>query len=74
MTILLPGSTGTSGAEIDRQLVAAGAALEALLRSREKRRRLPEGVEVVECDMNDSASLDRANRAGDCLRPSDGFV
>ncbi|MET3650278.1 SDR family oxidoreductase [Phyllobacterium ifriqiyense] len=60
MTILLTGATGINGAEIARQLVAAGVRFKALLRSLEKRSQLPEGVEVVEGDMNDNPSLDLA--------------
>ncbi|WP_034499368.1 SDR family oxidoreductase [Agrobacterium sp. 33MFTa1.1] len=60
MTILLTGATGTNGVEIARQLVAAGVKFKALVRSIDKRNRLPLGAEVVQGDLSDSRSLDLA--------------
>ncbi len=59
--ILVTGATGNNGSEIVKQLVAAGAPVRALVRNPEKAAAmLPSGVEIVQGDLNDIASLDVA--------------
>jgi uncharacterized protein YbjT (DUF2867 family) len=58
--ILITGATGTNGAEVVRQLSAAGIACRALVRNAAKAQalRMP-GVEIVAGDLSDARSLDR---------------
>lgn len=59
--VLLTGGTGLVGSSIARALVDAGRDVRALVRSRARgRRALPDGVELVEGDVTDAASLRRA--------------
>src|SRR5688572_4524919 len=61
MDALVTGATGFIGANVARELVAAGATVRVLARARSDRRGL-EGVpvEVVEGDLLDAGSLRRA--------------
>jgi dihydroflavonol-4-reductase len=61
VTVLVTGATGFVGAAVARQLVAAGATVRALVRPGSDRRNV-DGlrVELVEGDLTDRASLDRA--------------
>ena len=61
MDVLVTGATGFIGANIARELVAAGATVRALARPRGDRRAL-EGVraEIIEGDLLDPASIRRA--------------
>jgi dihydroflavonol-4-reductase len=59
--VLLTGATGTVGHAIARQLVARGRAVRALVRSRERARALvPREVELLEGDVTDAPSVERA--------------
>lgn len=61
MTVLVTGATGFVGAAVARRLVAEGTAVRALVRPRSDRRNLDGlAVEVIEGDLTDRASLDRA--------------
>jgi dihydroflavonol-4-reductase len=63
--VLLTGGTGLVGGSIARALVAAGRTVRALVRAPARARAvLPAGVELVEGDVTDAASLRRA--AADC--------
>jgi len=60
-TVLVTGASGMNGAELVRQLSAMGQSVRALVRSRARAEGLDlPGVEVVEGDFGDPASLDRA--------------
>lgn len=56
MTILVTGSTGTVGAEVTRQLAAAGERVRALTRSPETAE-FPDGVTPVEGELTDTDAL-----------------
>lgn len=59
--ILVVGATGTVGSEVVRALLERGASVRALARSPQRAARaLPSGVRVVQGDLSDGASLDRA--------------
>jgi nucleoside-diphosphate-sugar epimerase len=57
MTVLITGATGQVGHAIARRLAGDGVAVRALVRSPERARVLPEGVEPVFGDVTDPASL-----------------
>jgi nucleoside-diphosphate-sugar epimerase len=57
MTVLITGATGQVGHAIARRLAADGVAVRALVRSPERARVLPEGVEPVFGDVTDAASV-----------------
>ena len=62
-TIVVCGATGRQGGAVARHLVKAGWSVRGLTRSPEatKARRLDDqGIDVVQADMEDRASLDRA--------------
>lgn len=58
--ILITGGTGNTGAEVVRQLLAAGHPVRVLARSAESAKKLPGGVETLLGDFDDAAALDRA--------------
>lgn len=58
-TILVTGATGTVGGEVTRQLGATGARVRVLVRD-PSTADFPDGVEVVQGDLSDPASLERA--------------
>ena len=61
MTSLVTGATGFLGSHVARQLLARGERVRVLARPRNDRRALEgSGAEIVEGDLRDSASLDRA--------------
>ena len=61
MTVLVTGATGFVGAAVLRRLLDAGQAVRALVRAGGDRRNLAGlDVELVEGDLGDAASLDRA--------------
>ena len=63
MTVLVTGATGFVGSAVARLLLARGQAVRCLARPGGDRRNLAGlGVEIVEGDLNDRASLDRAAR------------
>lgn len=63
MTTLITGATGFLGSAVARQLLAAGHAVRALVRPNSDRRNLDGlDVELVEGDLTDAASLERAVR------------
>jgi len=57
--ILVTGATGTIGAEVVRQLTAAGERVRAMARE-PSRADVPADVEVVRADFDDASSLERA--------------
>ena len=58
--ILITGATGTNGRELLRELAKRGAPARAMLRSTDPAEDLPDGVEAIEGDFDDAASLERA--------------
>src|ERR1700733_1639506 len=61
MTSLVTGATGFLGSHVARQLAARGERVRVLARPQNDRRALAEiPVEIVEGDLRDPASLDRA--------------
>ncbi len=61
MTSLVTGATGFLGSHVARQLLARGERVRVLARPRNDRRALEgSGAEIVEGDLRDAASLDRA--------------
>jgi nucleoside-diphosphate-sugar epimerase len=60
VTVLITGATGQVGNAIARRLAADGVEVRALVRSPERARVLPEGVEPVFGDVTDAASLQAA--------------
>ncbi len=58
--ILVLGATGTVGTEVVRALLARGAPVSALVRSRTRAAALPAGVEVIPGDLGDAAVVRRA--------------
>jgi uncharacterized protein YbjT (DUF2867 family) len=72
--ILITGGTGQSGSEIVRQLAATGAAFKMLVRDPVKSaNKIPPGVEPVQGDFGDVASLESAMAGCDhALFNSDG--
>ncbi len=70
LTVLVVGATGTQGGAVARSLLAKGHAVRALTRTpdSEEAQGLREmGAEVVEGDLSDPDSLDRAARGADAL-------
>ena len=66
MTILVTGSTGTIGSQIVQRLAGAGSRVRALARDTAKAR-VPAGVEPVQGDMSDVASMREALQGVDTL-------
>ena len=62
VTVLITGATGQVGNAIARRLAADGVEVRALVRSPERARVLPEGVEPVFGDVTDAASAARGAR------------
>lgn len=63
MTTLITGATGTVGAAVVTELLAAGRAVRAVVREVERARPLvPAEVELVAGDVTDRASIERAMR------------
>ena len=60
MKILVIGATGGTGQEIARKALARGHEVTALVRSREKAASLLPGVDLIEGDVRDRATLSRA--------------
>ena len=60
MTVLITGATGQVGNAIARRLAADGVEVRALVRSPERARVLPDGVQPVFGDVTDAASLREA--------------
>jgi uncharacterized protein YbjT (DUF2867 family) len=58
--ILITGATGNTGAEVVRQLLAAGHPVRVLVHSAESAKKLPGGVETMVGDFDDTATLERA--------------
>lgn len=58
--ILVLGATGTTGGEVARQLIAAGHRPRLLVRSPDKAAAFQGHAEIVQGDLDDPASLDRA--------------
>lgn len=70
LTVLVIGATGKQGGAVTRSLLGKGHAVRALTRSpdSEEARALREmGAEVVQGDLTDPGSLDRAARGADAL-------
>src|SRR4051812_338733 len=63
--ILVTGSTGTTGGEVARQLIAAGHKPRLLVRSPEKAKTFEGKAEIVKGDLSDSASIERALKGVD---------
>ncbi len=59
MTILVTGATGTVGRHVVEQLVQRGQPVRAISRN-PKRANLPESVEVISADLNNSGTLKQA--------------
>jgi uncharacterized protein YbjT (DUF2867 family) len=66
MTILVTGSTGTIGSQVVQRLAGQGARLRGLVRDASKGK-LPAGVEPVQGDMMDVASMRAALKGVDTL-------
>src|SRR5262252_2732700 len=64
MTILVTGSTGTIGSQVVQRLAGQSARIRALVRDASK---LPAGVEPVQGDMTDVASMRTALNGVDTL-------
>lgn len=60
--ILVTGATGTTGGEVARQLIAAGVKPRLLVRNPAKARGFEGKADIVQGDLNDAASLERAMR------------
>jgi uncharacterized protein YbjT (DUF2867 family) len=58
--ILLTGATGNNGSEIAKQLIATGTPVRALVRDRQKASSLDPKIEIVEGDLSQPETLDRA--------------
>ena len=57
MTILVTGSTGTIGSQVVQRLVRQSAQIRALVRGDASKAKLPAGIEPVQGDMTDVASM-----------------
>jgi uncharacterized protein YbjT (DUF2867 family) len=60
MKILVIGGTGHVGSEVIKQLVQRGASVRALVRKQDATTKMPEGVEVVQGDLLDPVSVNKA--------------
>ena len=60
MKILVTGGTGKVGSEVVKEIVKRGAEIRALVRKKEAGNKIPDGVEIVEGDLLDPVSLERA--------------
>ncbi len=60
MKILVTGGTGKVGSELVKELVKRGAEIRALVRKKETGNKIPDGVEMVEGDLLDPISVERA--------------
>jgi uncharacterized protein YbjT (DUF2867 family) len=67
MTILVTGSTGTIGSQVVQRLAGQGARIRALVRGDAAKVKLPAGVEPVQGDMTDVASMRTALKGVDTL-------
>lgn len=67
MKILVTGGTGTVGTRVVRELLARGAAVRALVRSKEAAAKLPEPVEPATGDLLDPVSVGKAMAGVDKL-------
>jgi uncharacterized protein YbjT (DUF2867 family) len=67
MTILVTGSTGTVGSQIVQRLAGQGAPIRALVRGDASKVKLPAGVEPVQGDMTDVASMRTVLKGVDTL-------
>jgi len=67
MTILVTGSTGTIGSQVLQRLVGQSAQIRALVRDDASRVKVPAGVEPVQADMMDVASMRTALKGVDTL-------
>ena len=56
-SVLITGATGQIGHALARRLAGDGVEVRALVRSRERARTLPEGVQAVFGDVTDASSL-----------------
>jgi uncharacterized protein YbjT (DUF2867 family) len=59
MTIPVTGSTGTIGSQVVQRLAGQGARIRALVRGDASKVKIPAGVEPVQGDITDVASLRR---------------
>ena len=57
MTILVTGSTGTIGSQVVQRLAGQSAPTRALVRGDASKVKIPAGVEPVQGDMTDLASM-----------------
>jgi uncharacterized protein YbjT (DUF2867 family) len=67
MTILVTGSTGTIGSQVVQRLAGQNARIRALVRDDTSKSKVPAGVEPVQGDMTDVASMRTALRGVDTL-------
>jgi len=65
--ILVLGSTGTTGGEVARQLIAAGRQPRLLVRSHEKARAFQDDAELVEGDLDRPESIEVAMRGVEAM-------
>ena len=67
MTILVTGSTGTIGSQVLQRLVGQSAQIRALVRDDASKAKLPAGVQPVQGDMTDVASMRAVLKGVDTL-------
>ena len=67
MTILVTGSTGTIGSQVLQRLVGQSAQIRALVRDGASKVKLPAGVQPVQGDMTDVASMRAVLKGVDTL-------
>ena len=67
MTILVTGSTGTIGSQVLQRLVGQSAQIRALVRDDASKAKLPAGVQPVQGDMTDVASMPAVLKGVDTL-------
>jgi uncharacterized protein YbjT (DUF2867 family) len=67
MTILVTGSTGTIGSQVVQRLARQSARIRALVRGDASKVKIPAGVEPVQGDMTDVASMRAALKGVDTL-------
>ena len=63
LTVLVSGATGNQGGAVTQALLASGHKVRALTRNTESsraRRLVDQGVELVQCNLDDAKSLGRA--------------